>query len=58
MVLENELKGVDADIAENACMCRKYGESYFTEGTAKLAQIRVRAAATTCAALAALPARR
>ena len=42
LVLEAELKEIDEDIAQNAAMCRKYGDEFFTEGTARLAQSRVR----------------
>ena len=31
---------IEEDIAANANMCRKYGEDFFTEGTARLAQTR------------------
>ena len=40
VVLEAELKEIDDDIAQNATMARKYGDDYFTEGTARLAQSR------------------
>ena len=32
VVLEAELKEIDEDIAQNACMARKYGDDFFTEG--------------------------
>ena len=37
VVLEAELKEIDDDIAQNSTMARKYGDDYFTEGTARLA---------------------
>ena len=37
-----ELKEIDEDIAQNATMARKYGDEFFTEGTARLNQSRVR----------------
>lgn len=40
VVLEAELREIEEDIAANANMCRKYGEDFFTEGTARLAQTR------------------
>ena len=40
VVLEAELKEIDEDIAQNATMARKYGDDFFTEGTARLAQTR------------------
>ena len=42
VVLEAELKEIDEDIVQNAAMTRKYGDEFFTEGTARLAQTRVR----------------
>ena len=42
VVLEAELKEIDEDIAQNSTMARKYGDDFFTEGTARLAQSRVR----------------
>ena len=41
VVLEAELREIDEDISQNACMARKYGDDFFTEGTARLAQTRV-----------------
>ena len=43
VVLEAELREIDEDIAQNTMMARKYGDEFFTEGTARLAQSRVRA---------------
>ena len=40
VVLEAELREIDEDIAQNACMARKYGDDFFTEGSARLAQTR------------------
>jgi hypothetical protein len=40
VVLEAELREIENDIAANANMCRKYGDDFFTEGTARLAQTR------------------
>ena len=40
VVLEAELREIDEDIAQNSCMARKYGDDFFTEGTARLAQTR------------------
>ena len=40
VVLEAELKEIDEDIAQNESMGRKYGDDFFTEGTARLAQTR------------------
>ena len=41
LVLEAELKEIDEDIAQNTAMGRKYGDDFFTEGSARLAQTRV-----------------
>ena len=46
VVLEAELREIDDDIAQNASMARKYGDDFFTEGSARLAQSRVRASRT------------
>lgn len=43
LVLEAELKEIDEDIAQNESMARKYGAEFFTEGSSRLAQSRVRA---------------
>ena len=43
VVLEAEIKEIDDDIAQNTSMARKYGDEFFTEGSARLAQTRVRA---------------
>tara|TARA_B100000768_G_scaffold31573_1_gene30083 strand:+ start:189 stop:524 length:336 start_codon:yes stop_codon:yes gene_type:complete len=40
-VLEAELREIDEDIALNANMARKYGDEFFTEGSARLMQTRV-----------------
>ena len=40
-VLEAELREIDEDIALNANLMRKYGEEFFTEGSARLMQTRV-----------------
>ena len=40
-VLEAELREIDEDIALNANLQRKYGEEFFTEGSARLMQTRV-----------------
>ena len=40
VVLEAELKEIDDDIALNASMARKYGDDFFTEGSARLMQMR------------------
>ena len=42
VVLEAELREIDEDIAQNSAMSRKYGEEFFTEGSTRLAQSRVR----------------
>jgi hypothetical protein len=42
IVLEAELGQIDADIALNATMARKYGESTVADGAARLAHMRVR----------------
>tara|TARA_B110001452_G_C15081804_1_gene377399 strand:+ start:155 stop:367 length:213 start_codon:yes stop_codon:yes gene_type:complete len=44
VVLEAELREIDDDITLNATMARKYGDEFFTEGSARLMQTRVRAA--------------
>ena len=41
VVLEAELREIDEDIALNSTMARKYGEQFFTEGSARLTQTRV-----------------
>ena len=41
VVLEAELKEIDDDIAANSTMARKYGDEFFTEGSARLMQTRV-----------------
>ena len=40
VVLEAELKEIDEDIMQNSTMARKYGDEFFTEGSARLAQTR------------------
>ena len=40
-VLEAELREIDEDIALNANLARKYGDEFFTEGSARLMQTRV-----------------
>ena len=40
VVLEAELREIEEDINANTTMCRKYGDEFFTEGTARLAQTR------------------
>eukprot|EP00327_Prymnesium_parvum_P038252 CAMPEP_0195633658 /NCGR_PEP_ID=MMETSP0815-20121206/22267_1 /TAXON_ID=97485 /ORGANISM="Prymnesium parvum, Strain Texoma1" /LENGTH=144 /DNA_ID=CAMNT_0040775343 /DNA_START=1 /DNA_END=435 /DNA_ORIENTATION=- len=40
VVLEAELHEINEDIEANSTMCRKYGESFFTEGTSRLAQVQ------------------
>jgi len=40
VVLEAELKEIHEDITQNTLMSRKYGEEFFTEGSARLAQTR------------------
>ena len=40
MLQHNQLREIEDDIAANATMCRKYGDDFFTEGTARLAQTR------------------
>ena len=40
VVLEAELKEIDEDILQNSTMARKYGDDFFTEGSARLAQTR------------------
>ena len=42
VVLEAELKEIDEDIALNSTLARKYGSEFFTEGSARLMQTRVR----------------
>ena len=41
VVLEAEIKEIDDDIMQNSSMARKYGDDFFTEGSARLAQTRV-----------------
>mmetsp|Transcript_10750 Transcript_10750/g.35676 ORF Transcript_10750/g.35676 Transcript_10750/m.35676 type:complete len:134 (+) Transcript_10750:67-468(+) len=41
IVLEAELGQIDADIALNATMARKYGESTLADGSARLAHMRM-----------------
>mmetsp|Transcript_20977 Transcript_20977/g.45026 ORF Transcript_20977/g.45026 Transcript_20977/m.45026 type:complete len:133 (-) Transcript_20977:372-770(-) len=40
VVLECELREIDADINLNATMARKYGDDFFAEGAARLTQTR------------------
>ena len=40
VVLEAELKEIDNDILQNTTMARKYGDEFFTEGSARLGQTR------------------
>ena len=40
-VLEAELREIDEDIALNVNLARKYGDEFFTEGSARLMQTRV-----------------
>ena len=42
VVLEAELAEINDDIASNTTMARKYGDAYFTEGAARLAQTQAR----------------
>ena len=40
-MLEAELREVDEDINLNTTMARKYGDAFFADGAARLAQTRV-----------------